>query len=204
MINLNNKWFSIIEILIWIFIFTLGLVSIYALIISSLRLNDYSKNSIIASSLAKEGIELVRNIRDGNYNTIHKWNKLPWNDVNNLFLTWVYYKIENDFWFSASFPIKIEVISNFWEWKNEINETTWKMNNYRLCLDSQNRYTYDCSTWNLKSYFYRYIKFDDVEYNSWTLQKIDDALKLTSKVIWYNNWYHEVELKTIITDWQKR
>ncbi len=198
----NTTWFSIIEILIWIFIFTLGLVSIYMLIVSTLWLNDYSKNSIIASNLAREGIELVRNARDSNYKNLYKWDKLPWNDVNNLFQTWVYYKVENDFSSTTSDKIKFEKITDFWEWKSELKD---KMQNYRLCLNNKNQYTYDCSWENKKTFFYRYIKFDDVKYSSWwTDVIIKDALKLTSKVVWYSRWYHEVQLDSVLSDFLRQ
>lgn len=198
----NNTWFSIIEILIWMFIFTLWLLSIYALVIHTINLNEYSKNSIIASNLAREWIEIVRNIRDNNYKDLYRWNKLPWNDVYNLFSTWVYYKWENDFSTSTSLSVNLEEISDFWEWKDYLSS---KMQNYVLCLNNKNQYTHNCSTSNKKTYFYRYLKFDDVKYNSWWTQIVlDDAIKLTSKVIWYNRWYHEVELKTILSDFLRQ
>jgi hypothetical protein len=77
----------------------------------------------------------------------------------------------------------------------------WKMLAYRLCLDSKWRYTYDCSTsWNTKTDFYRYLKVEKVENKDWV---INNALKVTSKVIWYVNTYHELEIPTIITDWKR-
>jgi hypothetical protein len=42
-----------------------------------MKLNEYSKNSIMASNLSREAIELVRNIRDSNYINLYKWNKMP-------------------------------------------------------------------------------------------------------------------------------
>jgi hypothetical protein len=42
-----------------------------------MRLNEYSKNSIVASNLARESIELIRNVRDSNYVNMYKWNKMP-------------------------------------------------------------------------------------------------------------------------------
>jgi hypothetical protein len=47
------------------------------LILSSMKMNEYSKNSIIASNLAREGIENIRNVRDNNYNNLYKWNQMP-------------------------------------------------------------------------------------------------------------------------------
>ena len=68
--------FSIIEVLVGIFIFSLGLVSIFVLLTSALNLNELNKNKIIASNLAREQIELFRNIRDVNYATLHNWNQI--------------------------------------------------------------------------------------------------------------------------------
>lgn len=197
----SNKWFSIIEILVWIFIFSIWFMSIFFLILHTMNLNIYSKNSIVASNLSREGIELVRNIRDSNYNNLYKWNKLPWTSFTDTFQTWTYYKIENDYT-SSDYDVKIEKISDFWEWKIFLST---KMKNYKLCLNSNNNYTYDCSLNNKETYFYRYIKFDEVVYKSGSTDfVVPDALKLTSKAIWYNKWYHEVELKTIITDFQRQ
>lgn len=195
----NIKWFSIIEILVWIFIFSIWLRSIYILVISTMKLNDYSKNSIIASNLARESIELVKNLRDTNYKNYYKWNSIT---DSLVFKTWSYYKIENNFSNVWEKTIKIEEITDFWEWKGEM---AWKMQNYRLCIDNNKRYTYDCYTsWNKKTIFYRYIKIDDVKYNSWWIVNINNAIKITSKVIWYHNSYHEVELKTILTDFLRQ
>lgn len=196
----NKNWFAIIEILIWIFIFSLWLVSIYTVISSILRVNEYNKNYIIASNLAREEIELFRNIRDSNYTKIKKYNQInPSNTTyTNVFSTWSYYKIENDY-ISPAFPIKVEKINNFEEW---IDKISWiNMKNYKLCLDSNNRYTYNCTTtWNVETFFYRYLKVDEVKSASWV---INNALKLKSKVIWYKKWYNEFELNTIITDWKR-
>jgi hypothetical protein len=71
------------------------------------------------------------------------------------------------------------------------------MQNYRLCLDNKWRYTFDClHTANNKIPFYRYLKVSEVP-------NISDAYKITSKVIWYQKWYHEYEVDTIITDWKR-
>lgn len=200
----NTYWFSIIEILIWIFIFALWLTSVYMLILSTSKMNAYSKNSIIASNLSREGIEVVRNLRDNNYLGLYNWNKLPWSDVDKKISTWVYYKVENDL-VNLDNLVKLEKIDDFWEWKNELDEQNGKMNQYRLYLTPNNEYTYNSWNWNTKTYFYRYITFEDVKYSSWWVNITQTwALKMISKVIWYNYWYHEVSLDTILTDWQRQ
>lgn len=200
----NTYWFSIIEILIWIFIFALWLTSVYMLILSTSKMNAYSKNSIIASNLSREGIEVVRNLRDNNYLGLYNWNKLPWADVDKKISTWVYYKVENDL-VNLDNLVKLEKIDDFWEWKSELDEQNWKMNQYRLYLTPNNEYTYNSWSTNTKTYFYRYVTFEDVKYSSWGVNITQTwALKMISKVIWYNYWYHEVSLDTILTDWQRQ
>lgn len=199
----NNAWFSIIEILVWIVIFTLGLTWVYALILSTMNLNEYSKNSIIATNLGREAIENIRNVRDNNYKNLYKWNKLPGTVSTNLFWTWKYYTIENDYRVTSSEKVIMYPISDFAEWKAFLS--TPKMEAYKLCIDSENKYTYNCNLPNKKTYFYRYVKFEDVIYSSWwTNVIIPDSIKLTSKVIWYNRGYHQIELKTILTDYLRQ
>ena len=202
----NKKWFSIIEVLVWIFIFTLGMVWVYAIISSILRVNDTNEDYIIASNLAREQLELVRNIRDSNYKVLKPYNlKNPsWNSFTSgdKFEFNKKYKIENDYSSLATFPIKVEEITDFWEWISEIN---WKMRNYNLCLDSKNRYTYNCiTTWNKKTEFYKYISIEKVQFSSWwIIETIDNSFLLKSKVIWYKWWYHQFEVKSVIADWKR-
>jgi type II secretory pathway pseudopilin PulG len=205
--NKNNNAFSIIEILVWIFIFSLWIASVYAIISSTLRINDFNKNYIIASNLAREQIEFVRNIRDSNYNILKPYNlKNPgWNSytATDKFEYNKKYKIENNYLNTASFPIKVtDITTDFWEWEWELN---WKMLYYRLCIDDKNRYTYDCtSLGNIKTKFYKYISIEKVKYNEvWTEKEVDNAFIVKSKVIWYIKWYHEFEVKSIIADWKR-
>lgn len=191
------KWFSIIEIMIWIFIFSLWLTSVFTVLVSTLNINDYNKNFIIATNLAREQIELFRNIRDSNNKQLKKYNQI--NPENNqydiVFQTWSYYKIENTFEGSSdTFSIKVDKLSSFWEWELELN---WKMQNYRLYLDNENRYVYE-KIWNKPTEFYRFLQIDEVKDKDWI---INNSLKIKSKVIWYKRWYHEYEINTIIADW---
>ncbi|MDD5213270.1 MAG: prepilin-type N-terminal cleavage/methylation domain-containing protein [Candidatus Gracilibacteria bacterium] len=207
----KSSAFSIIEVLIGIFIFTMGLLSVYMLLQSSFNMNEDNKNRIVAANLAREGIELVRNIRDSNYKNIHKFNqinpKYSSNDAEdyskgeNIFQTGVYYKVGNNFNGGVSeFPIKLEKISNFGEGVADLE----KMDNYRLCLDTENKYSYCDDNFTKKTNFYRYIKFDDLTYDSGGLNVTEtDSYTLDSKVLWYAKGLHELDIKTILTDYKK-
>jgi len=174
--------FSIIEVMIGVFIFSLWLVAIYALLISSLSLSEYNKNAIIASQLAVEQIELIRNVRDTNYKITAAWDNIPrgWNFTKGFFT------VEND---PLNWHVHITEIPNFREWVSELAN----MESYRLCLSPDNVYIYDCSSAR-ETYFYRYLQIEPID---------TKQLKLTSKVIWHARWYHEFDIQTIITDWRR-
>jgi len=196
-IKSRNSWFSIIEVMIAIFIFAMTMASIFMLINSSITTNILNKNHIIASNLAREQVEIIRNMRDNNYATFHKYNWIPnsSNDYSKVLETWKYYKVENDF-SDPTYNYKIEEITNFWEGKSELN---WKMQDYRLYLDTIAHYTYN-NSWK-ETIFYRYLWVEELKDSSWNI--IENALKLTSKVIWYAKWYHEFEIKTILADFNR-
>lgn len=192
--------FAIIEILVWIFIFSLWLVSIYAIMISTLKMNDYNSNYIIATSLAKEQIELVKNIRDTNYMNLKPFNlKNPeWMnfDDKDKFELNHYYKIENDFWSNLGYELT-DITTDFVEWESNLDD----MKDYRLCLSSQNLYTYDCFNPNSKkTNFYRFFYIEELKDKDWIYK---NTFKLVSKVIWYKRWYHEFEISTVIADWKR-
>ena len=198
--NTNISWFSIIEVLVGIFIFTLGLISIYLIMVSSLKLNDYNKNQIIASNLAREQIELIRNVRDSNYNALYAWDSIPgttdanWN--REMFIPENYYMIQNTFWVWD--PISIVDISwmdESWAQESEVRPG-WRMESFRLCLDPQNRYIYcPSATSPNQTPFYKYLKIES--------SPIDDTFEVVSKVIWYKRWYHDLEIRTLLADWKR-
>lgn len=64
---MKSKAFSLVEIIITVFIVGVALTAAVLLIASSFRTSVSVKNLLIASHLAQEGIELARNIRDGNW-----------------------------------------------------------------------------------------------------------------------------------------
>ncbi len=61
------KGFSIGEVILSAFVLAVGIVAMIGLVSNSIRHSIDSRDEIIASHLAQEGVELVRNIRDNNY-----------------------------------------------------------------------------------------------------------------------------------------
>ena len=61
------RGFSLGEVLLAAFVLTVGVLTLTALMTSSLRQSLESQNAIIAVELAQEGVELVRNVRDNDF-----------------------------------------------------------------------------------------------------------------------------------------
>jgi len=66
MLKDNQKGFSLLEVIVAVFIVAVGLVGILTLANMSLKGASTSKMKLIASGLAQEGIEVVRDIRRSN------------------------------------------------------------------------------------------------------------------------------------------
>jgi len=195
----TQKWFSIIEVMVGIFIFTIGFISIYALLLSTFGVNRYSQNSLIASHLAREGIELVRNIRDNNFSSSYLWNKVPGKSVTDFFKEHIPYTVENNFDSLREGDVIFKEIDDFWEGESEM---MGKMMKYELHLTQQGIYTHDTSDSMSKwAKFWRYIQFTPVMDDSWI---VDGALHLISKVIWYDTKYNEITIDTILTDFLRQ
>jgi len=63
----NQAGQSLMEMLIAIFILIVALTATIVLVVTSINAGRDSINKLIATNLAREGVEVVRNIRDGNW-----------------------------------------------------------------------------------------------------------------------------------------
>lgn len=73
MLNNQKKGFTLLEGILAIFIITLGVGGAYALISQTISFGGLSSQKLIATYLAQEGIEIVRNIRDTNWLEGENW-----------------------------------------------------------------------------------------------------------------------------------
>lgn len=63
----NRRGTSIIEIMVVIVVLSVGIVGAYNIVMSGQKLSATSTNKIKAINIAREGLELVENIRDTNW-----------------------------------------------------------------------------------------------------------------------------------------
>jgi prepilin-type N-terminal cleavage/methylation domain-containing protein len=137
----STSGFTLIELIIGMTIFSIGLTGIYALLHSTMSSVSYSRDEIIVSGLLREQIDLVMNIRDTNLR-----NYIPWDSVHidgssqSIFASGIYL-IENDFSTTKTVidprngiitkdPIKIKKIDTL----SNIDEEKW--NKTQLRTDS--------------------------------------------------------------------
>ena len=60
---------SILEVVVAIMIIAMGMIGVLSLVIQNVEAQYINKNILMASGLAQEGLELVRNVRDLNWLT---------------------------------------------------------------------------------------------------------------------------------------
>lgn len=92
--NALLRGFSTPEVLLSVFVVSIGLVTIIAVMSGSLRYSFVNRDTVIATDLAQEGVELVRNVRDNDFASggagftafsNNKHCRIDWNDsVNSL------------------------------------------------------------------------------------------------------------------------
>jgi type II secretory pathway pseudopilin PulG len=80
-LNINiTKGFTLVEVIVAIFLLTVGIIGVSALITSTISSATHSSQKLVAAYLAQEGIEIVRNIRDTNWIEQVTNPAIPWDE----------------------------------------------------------------------------------------------------------------------------
>ena len=75
-----KKGFTLLEVITAVFVVMVGIGGTVTLINQTVRFSQTVSSKLIASYLAQEGIEIVKNIRDSNFLNIHKTGNGNWDD----------------------------------------------------------------------------------------------------------------------------
>lgn len=81
-VNKLNKGFTLVETLVALSIFSMSVIAMMSILGSGISDTGYAKKKIIASYLAQEGIEYIRNMRD-NYVLYSTVSGLDWNNFKS-------------------------------------------------------------------------------------------------------------------------
>lgn len=185
---MKSKWFTLIEIIIVIGVFSIWIMAVFYLVTNNLERLDETKTRNIATFLAKEWIELIFNARDANL-----IKELWWDCV----FTEKYINTPSpNFceWYFASW-LQWKYIQIAFE-PNEYPKLTWTgldtFENNRLYYHSwninwNNIFWYNNDSNNgQETIFSRYIVFTWVKEN-WQILPTDKILKLESHVL-FSKW----------------
>ncbi|MCK9467548.1 MAG: prepilin-type N-terminal cleavage/methylation domain-containing protein [Candidatus Absconditabacterales bacterium] len=198
--------FTFIEVMIAIVIFSVGILAVLNLLTNNLKSMDRNNLKLQASLLAKEGIELVYNLRDSNIEKGLSWNCL----MNDEMYTWDSEKLSDKIrrdnqteiedivckgYFSIESGLKIGFDPQNYLYSENFqisNDFIVNLTEAKLFFFSDNtglsRYAYSSNNTGVETNFARYILFKAVKENNETLA-IDKILKVESHVLYKKGAY---------------
>lgn len=204
----KNWGFTLVELIVGMTIFVIGMTAILSLLNSAISSSQRSKNEIIAANILREQVELLKNIRNTNVRSFAEWSTgiVPGN-----------YIIENDY----SSPVTTYTNGAITTSPVKLTPSTilppdtleQKFAKSQLFLDSKGRFTHSPTSTgtNIASYLI-------ISPLSFTRPHANPALRviepktpqgnnqwytIDARVIIRSNGFREYDLKTLITDWQK-
>jgi prepilin-type N-terminal cleavage/methylation domain-containing protein len=223
--------FTLIEILIAILIFSLGLIAAFTLISTATALSTRSKQEIIATNLLREQIEIIKNIRDTNFLALREYNSLT--GVNGPCTVSPCMKIDPGYWI-VGLKYALPVATSFSplsttgtlpstapNW-NSPSLTDHKgiiaieaakplvSTSFRYCIDALGRYRQGsiCATPGMTLtpyYWFMLIRpvVTRVSPGTSVTTRVDGALEVTAYFATTEGGYRELSMSTIITDFKK-
>ena len=93
----TTSGFTLIELIIGMTIFSIGLAGIFALLQTTMSTVRYSRDEIVVSGLLREQIDLVMNMRDTNLRNYILWDSTRVENNSQSILAPGTYTIENNF-----------------------------------------------------------------------------------------------------------
>ena len=216
----TTSGFTLIELIIGMTIFSIGLAGIFALLQTTMSTVRYSRDEIVVSGLLREQIDLVMNMRDTNLRNYILWDSTRVENNSQSILAPGTYTIENNFWNefvqinntngsiekSPLKLIKIDTTTSF-----TTDEEKW--NKTRLLYDTAWRYIHSgLGITGTGTQFAAYIIISPLIVNGIEVKKPlspDPDAKNQGWIIdvrvlvKYNGGYREYDAKSMITDWQE-
>lgn len=206
---------SLIEVIIAIFVVSIGAGTASTLVVSALQSNSFSRDNLIALNLAVEGIEAMRDIRDTNwlkfsFDRKNCWDLMPGTatcDVNSKIKNDNYTVYLNAFYnwqltpFGTTLPLNLDshndaVNNNYqlkiWASNDDPNNKIYSSN--KTPEENPGSFSVPATTDPFYGRFYRMIQISNPDANS---------MSVTSVVQWKSqNVVHAITLSTLLTNYQ--
>lgn len=225
----SQRGFTLIEVLVAILIFGLGLLSAFVLSSTANSLSLRSKQEIIATNLLREQIEVFKNIRDTNFLALRDFDSLrgvdPACSGNDCKVEFGYAALGVRYAANAAPAFyRKNVFGNAsgvpstapnWDTPNgtrahlslvtaESNKTLGTTS-FRYCLDSMGRYRLDCDSAMKPTPYYGFLLVQPLKTsgNGVSPFTVEGAFKLTAYFASTEGGYREMSMSTIVTDFKK-
>lgn len=212
---MKKYWFTFIEIMVAILVFSIWVFAVLSLVTNNLRWVERNDLRLQGTLFAKEWLELVYNLRDSNLERELPWNCILDHEKIDDFFSTLEWVSESDLlsicdYFGIGSPLKISyfdsdnryvyvdratILNDFdglFSW-NQLYYHTWQNISW---------YSHD-SNWK-GTFFARYITFDEIYEDVWDTNSLNvldtwKILKVSSHVIWQKWGYTwEVVLSSFI------
>ncbi|MFH1508734.1 MAG: prepilin-type N-terminal cleavage/methylation domain-containing protein [bacterium] len=182
----NKKGFTLIEVMVVTVVLVVGLLGILGMLVYSIRAGATSQNRAVATYLAQEGLEAVRNIRDTN---VFIDGPEAWDDSFSESDDERYYRVEFDFSSNRKWSLVGGVGPT-----QRLNEAAPQAG-YRLYIDPDlNGYWNQGNTTDEPTNFYREIAVDR--------DSAQDLLEVVSKVLWIDQYgTHTIKMQEDLYNW---
>lgn len=72
----SQSGFTLIELIVGMTVFAIGLTAILGLLSNTISNSSYSRHEIVVAGLLREQMELVKNMRDTNLKNYVPWDKI--------------------------------------------------------------------------------------------------------------------------------
>ncbi|MDD3302534.1 MAG: hypothetical protein PHN31_03185 [Candidatus Gracilibacteria bacterium] len=197
---------TIVEVMISLFIISTGVIGVYSIYVKSQNLSKSTENRVKALSIAREGIEVIQNIRDTNWipfsaDTKNCWNTLNYNItcIGNIGTSG---KIS-----SGSYTIEKDTINNRWLLRVRTQTGEYNLSSYRsaykVYIDDEGFYTQ--SGGNL--FLPRFTRQLNISYPYGPYYNARDQKMLIKSVVSRSDsskrGFSSIELENMLTNWKE-
>lgn len=192
-IGVDKRGFTLTEVMIGIMVLTVAIVSATNLLVGLIRSNKSAVDHLKAYYFAQEGVEAVRNIRDGNW-----MNNKEWDFDEGTYVVF----LQEDGWRGS---IETNSVESAVPWKFEkIYDMEADYNRGRICFydEPDREYYSDCGAVSKETDFHRFIKISPYCEDETDFCQKDSVL--VEAIVRFGDFDSgdEVTLSTVLTNWK--
>lgn len=209
-----RKGFTIVELMIAIVIFSVGIMGVYALIQTSIEASGRARDEAIVANLVRERLELAHWLRDANWKALDanpstSWSgtALPDGEIDASDVSGAsaqpapnfgsgYWTVENDF--SAGKALRLRKVSLVSENPADVARDAAT----RLSVDALGRMVHASGREgaSVPTPWHAYVKVEPVEFPAGTAR---EALRVTAVAVREGKSPKEWRAATLITNWKR-